>query len=406
MRNGGLMADQVEITLSDTYCLTADDLLNHHLLILGATGSGKSTSAVSIMHDLIMQNQAVVILDPTGEYTHLPHAVVARLGMNAFLDYERLSAQEWAMILEITNPRQIEKLSDAIDSLRIQRHIRHQNGIYQKLNKAWSEYEVERQQLYHYPQSFDVTLLAEQLREEYVQPYFDERADFSLLGQQYDYDAFKVWQQDLQRLKTFVFNPLYQKLLNLPTDDDTERYVGMRTEILYLLTLFSTHKSQQKALVIDLSVLAVDLRLGQHVVSLLAANLLGLRMEQKNRLPVTLVLDEAHRYLTADDQVDTNGISRIAREGRKFGLYLMVTTQSPTDLQGQFLGQFGMLLVHRLNTKEEIEQLPGLVPFSSVIIQQHPGVAHLYGQNIAQAQAVHVQMKSDMQHQTNSPRYF
>jgi len=44
------------IALTDNFAVTPDDLLRQHLLILGATGSGKSTSAVTILHDLMMQN--------------------------------------------------------------------------------------------------------------------------------------------------------------------------------------------------------------------------------------------------------------------------------------------------------------------------------------------------------------
>ncbi|MGL5688745.1 MAG: helicase HerA domain-containing protein, partial [Weissella cibaria] len=86
------------IALTDNFAVTPDDLLRQHLLILGATGSGKSTSAVTILHDLMMQNQTTIIIDPTGEYTKLPHAVVAKLGYNAFIDYEQLTGAEIAQI--------------------------------------------------------------------------------------------------------------------------------------------------------------------------------------------------------------------------------------------------------------------------------------------------------------------
>ena len=47
----------VDIQLTSEFSTPADDLLRQHLLITGATGSGKSTSAVTILHGLLDANQ-------------------------------------------------------------------------------------------------------------------------------------------------------------------------------------------------------------------------------------------------------------------------------------------------------------------------------------------------------------
>ena len=48
-----------------------------------------------------------------------------------------------------------------------------------------------------------------------------------------------------------------------------------------------------------------------------------------------------------------NGIFQVLREGRKLGLSMIMTTQSPLDLPAELRSQFPNVLVHRLTTPEE-----------------------------------------------------
>ena len=113
----------VDIQLTSEFSTPADDLLRQHLLITGATGSGKSTSAVTILHGLLDANQSTIIIDPTGEYTTLPNAVVAKLGRNAFIDYERLTGTELASFFGATEASDVEKVADAWQSLKLQMNV-------------------------------------------------------------------------------------------------------------------------------------------------------------------------------------------------------------------------------------------------------------------------------------------
>ena len=176
------------IALTDNFAVTPDDLLRQHLLILGATGSGTSTSAVTILHDLMMQNQTTIIIDPTGEYTKLPHAVVAKLGYNAFIDYEQLTGAEIAQIFGVTEAVATEKVVDAWQSLKIQKNVVRQSGVYQKVNRPWATFEADAQRLYDYPQPADMHLLPEQLQQEFAVP----TDDFDLIGQTIDQAGFRT----------------------------------------------------------------------------------------------------------------------------------------------------------------------------------------------------------------------
>ncbi len=71
--------------------------------------------------------------------------------------------------------------------------------------------------------------------------------------------------------------------------------------------------------------------------------------------PVLVVLEEAHRYLGASASALTrDSANRIAREGRKYGIGLMVVTQRPTELPDTALAQCGTLIALRLaNTADQ-----------------------------------------------------
>lgn len=388
------------IALTDNFAVTPDDLLRQHLLILGATGSGKSTSAVTILHDLMMQNQTTIIIDPTGEYTKLPHAVVAKLGYNAFIDYEQLTGAEIAQIFGVTEAVATEKVVDAWQSLKIQKNVVRQSGIYQKVNRSWATFEADAQRLYDYPQPADMHLLPEQLQQEFAVP----TDDFDLIGQTIDQAGFRTLLPLIRRIKSQTSQPAFQQLFNLPSRKKIAT-VGMRTDVMYLMRLFSSQRSEQKILVIDLSELADNLGLGKVVVSLLMTALLRIKQTGTQQLPVTVLIDEAHRYLLQQPGV-VDGILRVAREGRKAGLYLMLTTQSPLDLPAGLLGQFGNYLIHRLNTATELAQLPALAPLGQRIALQQVGEAILAGNQFVPPRELQIRQVAAMQHQTASPKFF
>ena len=95
------------------------------------------------------------------------------------------------------------------------------------------------------------------------------------------------------------------------------------------------------------------------VISILLKHLLNERLwTTTNRLPVKVVIDEAHRYLPTNGDLKNNGIFQIAREGRKLNLALIITTQSPLDLPSELRSQFGNLIVHHLAAPQEWVAFP------------------------------------------------
>ena len=68
--------------------------------------------------------------------------------------------------------------------------------------------------------------------------------------------------------------------------------------------------------------------------------------------PVLLVCEEAHRYIPADERVGfaaaARMITRIDREGRKYGVSLALVSQRPSELSAQALSQCGTIFALRL----------------------------------------------------------
>jgi hypothetical protein len=79
--------------------------------------------------------------------------------------------------------------------------------------------------------------------------------------------------------------------------------------------------------------------------------------------PVLIVLEEAHRYLGAGASALTRGAAnRIAREGRKYGIGLLMVTQRPTELPDTALAQCGTLIALRLSNTEDQGAIRAALP--------------------------------------------
>ena len=87
----------------------------------------------------------------------------------------------------------------------------------------------------------------------------------------------------------------------------------------------------------------------------------------RGSLPVVLVLEEAQKYIQQQRFADEESIARsvferIAREGRKFGLSLVVASQRPSGLSKTVISQCSSFIVHRLQNPEDLRYFKEIVP--------------------------------------------
>jgi len=80
-------------------------------------------------------------------------------------------------------------------------------------------------------------------------------------------------------------------------------------------------------------------------------------MSSEGRIPITFVCEEAHRYVPRDGNAGfeptKRALSRIAKEGRKYGCSLGVVSQRPGDLDPTILSQCSTLLTMRLSNDRD-----------------------------------------------------
>lgn len=144
---------------------------------------------------------------------------------------------------------------------------------------------------------------------------------------------------------------------------------------------------EHKVVVIDLSLLASEVL--ENVTALIGRLILEFLQrlgESGNRnargsLPVVLVLEEAQNYIREQRFGEEESISRavferIAREGRKYGLSLVVASQRPSELSKTVLSQCNSFVVHRLQNPEDLRYFRDIVPgIFGPLLEQLPALA-------------------------------
>lgn len=108
--------------------------------------------------------------------------------------------------------------------------------------------------------------------------------------------------------------------------------------------------------------------------------------QARRKQPVHLIMDEAHRYIRKNGGyiLRENIFEKIAREGRKYSLYLMVSSQRPSELSETVLSQCGNYIVHRIQNEVDLKYVYSVLPyfsedFVSKIKQSVPGEALIFG---------------------------
>jgi len=101
--------------------------------------------------------------------------------------------------------------------------------------------------------------------------------------------------------------------------------------------------------------------------------------KNRNIYPINLVLEEAHRYISTDSGKvfgDANKIfERIAKEGRKYGMFLLVSSQRPSELSKTVLSQCSNFIVHRIQNPEDLSHIRQITPhISETILRRMPSI--------------------------------
>jgi len=107
------------------------------------------------------------------------------------------------------------------------------------------------------------------------------------------------------------------------------------------------------------------------VVSLLCRVLFDFAVwSERDRMPpVLLVCEEAHRYIPEDERAGfsatSRAITRLAKEGRKYGVSLALISQRPSELSAHALSQCGTIFAMRMGNELDQEIVAKVIPFAA-----------------------------------------
>ena len=316
-------------------------LFNRHLMTVGTTNSGKSTSALSILDKLVNDGIRTLIIDPTGEYSDsFTDDEVDKyiLGQTAFLPLSQISINQWSILFETNDGTQPAVLAEAIRSLRFQ-YKNKIDGIYHKVGKSVSDVEADLSSLTDADKNFNIKFLSAQIAVETTKQ--NKKGEFES-----DLFNFNVNQYLIQKVNYKLNNT---SLVNFFTSDGQS--------FIDIIDSFSAGKTK-KSLYIDVSQIGTTDGIGGMIIDLVSNHLVNLSSELIK--PFVMFIDEVHRYTKAvnnEGYTFYTGLNSIAREGRKKGIFLFLTTQNPNDVDKILLGQVGTLLVHRLTSPDEIKAI-------------------------------------------------
>lgn len=324
--------------------LFPETLFDRHLMIIGSTNSGKSTTSLSVLDNLIDKDIKMLVIDPTGEYSEsfINEKQVEKcvLGKDIYLDAGRISIPQWSMLFEANDASQPPALESAIKSLRYQMKIGKGEEVYKKVDKTVLDVDKEISSLTKNDINFNISLLSKQLEEEAVQ--------ISKNGEKYEKSAFQY------NNKHWLIEKVEYKLANTNLlKFFTEGINGTKD----LLNLIDDYIKNDKSLYLNASKISIGDGVGSMIIDVICNYVINQDISKDNRAFIIFV-DEVHRY-TKD--ISNSGyqtaLSNIAREGRKKGIFLFLTTQSPQDVPDILLSQVGSLIVHRLTHKNELDAI-------------------------------------------------
>ncbi|MCA4809809.1 DUF87 domain-containing protein [Empedobacter stercoris] len=130
----------------------------------------------------------------------------------------------------------------------------------------------------------------------------------------------------------------------------------------------------------------------------------------RGKYPIVIVLEEAQNYIAENKySVAKTVFERIAREGRKYGISLIVSSQRPSELSKTVLSQCNSFIIHRLQNPEDQKYIRGLVSSANAdILDQLPVIPQQHAIITGDCVRAPIQVRIDDVYPTpnsHNPRY-
>jgi hypothetical protein len=393
-----LRLGSIDVALESAVSIRPEKLFGRHCAILGTTGGGKSWTTARIIEECLKFNSKIILLDATGEYRDFtgPFVVHAHLGTpvnTAATSHARslpstcFVESDFIALFEPAGKVQGPKMRAAIRSLRLAKLFPGvaTNGVVKKVDQSKAAVIAAEQQvgvaakLDDPRQEFDVSKLIAQIEQECVYPdgFGGSKGAKDTTKWGGDSGEVSYCLSLMSRISAVLTSPSFACVFKSPEPALTQAIGDFIV-------------NEQRLLRICLSGIAYEFKAREIVANVIGRHLLNMaRNNAFKASPVVVFVDEAHNFLGRqiggeDAVAKLDAFELIAKEGRKFGLNICLTTQRPRDITEEVLSQMGTLVVHRLTNdrdREVVERACGEIDrsASSFLPNLKPGEAAIIG---------------------------
>lgn len=384
----------------NTACrVNVDKMLGMHCAVLGSTGSGKSGAVAALLHSMldyspepdVTCHPRILIIDPHGEYGHAfnDRAIVYRAydplgneettGLPISLPYWLMSAEEFRLLVIGKTEREATSQNNII--YKALTHAR--MAAAGLVEAAPSEYGVEIPDDGSEPDSprpkngIDVERIVEFDRDK-PRPFSLEevrkhveflqaariKKSHGITEKIPPGEFARDFKSILDKLSVIRRDPRIQFMMREWTNESQP----LEVIIGQLVGQIQSNGAIQDIRVLDISGLPNEVAgpMSAMLSRLLFQYKVYQTTDERKRDPVVLVCEEAHRYVPdrgeAEYAAAQSAIRRIAREGRKYGIGLMLVSQRPADIESTVISQCGTWLVLRLTNAADQQHVSRFLP--------------------------------------------
>ena len=347
--NENVYAKLGKLTSNNAICnISLNALFGRHCVVVGTTGGGKSWTIAKLI-EIVTQNtnSKIILIDATGEYNGIPSKSCS-VGGDAYFSFKELTNSEFCFLFREHSPNTANALCEAINTLKLVQLGELENGIKIGKNIADTNRIIANNVQYFAGCEFDVNQLSIQVKNECV-----KQGNRGI----YEEDNFKLGYCShlISRINMFLQNSVIKNALGIDNKDS-------KVEVIEIIKHFLDNNSDSTDTILRIGFekLSYDFAIREIIVDFIASYLLRRsRSEGFKEAPVILFIDEAHQFLnkriSADDDSSfyLQNIDSIAKEARKYGLFLCLATQMPRDIPIGTLSQMGTFIVHRLINEQD-----------------------------------------------------
>ncbi|KTT65175.1 ATP-binding protein [Sphingomonas sanguinis] len=314
--------------------LAVDALLGRHFAMLGSTGTGKSTATAMILHRIceLAPLGHIVMIDPHGEYANAfrGEGEIHDVG-NLRMPYWLMNFEEHCEILLSASPADRQNDADVLAKCLLAARMRSRAAA--DLPRVTVDTPIP------YLLSDLTSLLT---------------AEMSKLERAGDIAPYLRIKSKIEEMKG---DPRYAFMFSgMLVADTMASFLGR---------ILRMPGDGRPISIVDVSGVPSDVT--SVVVAMLARMIFdhAIWSPPADRRPVLMVCEEAHRYIPAKAEQDSavgRILSRIAKEGRKYGVSLGLVTQRPSDLAEGVLSQCGTIIAMRLNNERDQAMVRSAMP--------------------------------------------